>query len=52
MLEMEIKIIDFKFLDGNRPLKAFVDLQIGDWIVREWRIIKENGWIQPMDWLL
>ena len=40
---MNIEIIDFRLLTGEKPLRAFADVQIGDWIVREWRIIKENG---------
>jgi len=47
---MEIKILEIRPVPGNRPLKAFADLQIGNWIVREWRIIKENGkrpWVAP-----
>jgi hypothetical protein len=39
----KIQVIDLRFLSSNRPLKAFADIQVGDWIVREWRIIKVNG---------
>ena len=40
---MNINILEFRFMAGDKPLRAFVDLKIGDWIIREWRIIKENG---------
>jgi DNA-binding cell septation regulator SpoVG len=46
----EIKIIEFRLLNTDKPLRAFADIQIGDWIIREWRIIKENGkrpWVAP-----
>jgi DNA-binding cell septation regulator SpoVG len=47
---MEISVIELRRLDGDKPLKAFVDLQMGDMIIREWRVIKNNGqrfWIAP-----
>ena len=40
---MDIKIIDLRFLSCGKPLCAFVDIQIGGWVVREWRVIKESG---------
>lgn len=40
---MQIEILELRLLNGDRSLRAFVDLQIGDWIVREFRVIKENG---------
>ena len=39
----ELKILEIRMLNGGRSLKAFVDIQIGDWIIREFRIVKHNG---------
>ena len=39
----KIRVIDLRFLSSNRPLKAFADIQVGEWIIREWRVIKVNG---------
>lgn len=47
---LEIKVVGFRLMSDERPLRAFVDVQLGDWIIREWRVIKENGkrpWIAP-----
>lgn len=40
---MEIRVIEIRFLNGDRPLKAFIDIQIGDWIIHDFRIVKQNG---------
>ena len=40
---MEIKVIEIRFLDGDRPLKAFFDIQVGDWIIHDFRIVRQNG---------
>ena len=40
---MEIKILEIRVLNDGRPLKAFADVQVGDWIIYEWRIIKKDG---------
>ncbi len=47
---MTIKVIELRFVQGDKPLRAFVDIQIGDWVIREWRVIKDNGkrpWVAP-----
>lgn len=38
-----LKVIEIRPLNDGRPLKAFVDIQVGDWIIYEWRIIKKDG---------
>ena len=46
----EIKILELRLLPGDKPLRAFVDVQLGQWIIREWRVIKDNGkrvWVAP-----
>jgi hypothetical protein len=40
---MTVRVLDLRILPGDKPLKAFCDLEIGDWTIREFRIIKENG---------
>ena len=40
---MDIKVIEIRPLSDARPLKAFADVQVGDWIIYEWRIIKKEG---------
>jgi DNA-binding cell septation regulator SpoVG len=40
---MEIQVIGFRVLPGDKPLKAFCDVRVGDWIVRDFRILKQNG---------
>ena len=47
---MEIRVIEIRMLPDDKPLKAFVDLLIGDMVIREWRVVKNNGqrhWIAP-----
>jgi hypothetical protein len=39
----EIKVIEIRPLNDGRPLKAFADVQVGDWIIYEWRIVKQDG---------
>lgn len=38
-----IHVLELRLVHGNRSLKAFADVQVGDWIIREWRVVKENG---------
>jgi len=40
---MEIKIIQIRLLNDGRSLKAFVDVQIGDWIIHDFRVIKQDS---------
>ena len=45
-----IKVLAFRSVAGDKPLKAFVDVQIGEWEVNDFRIIKQNGqraWVSP-----
>ena len=39
---MEIEVIEIRALNDGRPLKAFADVQIGSWIVRDFRIVGQN----------
>ena len=52
---MEVKVIELRFIDGDGPLKGFAGVQIGDWIIYDWRIIKKDGqraWVSvpQMSW--
>jgi len=38
-----VKVIEIRLLSDGRPLKAFADVQVGDWIIHDWRIIKHDG---------
>ena len=40
---MDIKVIEIRPLSDRRPLKAFVDIEVGDWVIHDFRIIKQNG---------
>lgn len=40
---MEIKILEIRFLNDGRPLKAFIDVKVGDWVIHDFRVIKQNG---------
>ncbi len=40
---MIINVLEIRLLNDEKPLKAFADAQVGTWIVRDWRIIQQNG---------
>ena len=40
---MDIKVIEVRPLSDGRPLRAFADVQVGDWVIHDFRIIKQNG---------
>ena len=40
---MEIRVVDLRFVDSNGPLKAFVGVRVGDWVISDWRIIQKPG---------
>lgn len=47
---MEIKILELRLMNSDKALKAFCDIEINGWIIREWRVIKDNGkrpWVAP-----
>jgi DNA-binding cell septation regulator SpoVG len=46
----EIKVLELRFMNGDKALKAFADIQVNGWVIREFRLIKENGkrlWVAP-----
>jgi DNA-binding cell septation regulator SpoVG len=40
---MKVEILEIRLMPPERPLKAFADVRVGDWIIYEWRIIKQDG---------
>ena len=40
---MDINVIEIRPLNDGRPLKAFVDIQLGSVIIRDFRVMKEDG---------
>jgi len=40
---MKVKVLEVRLVNGDKPLKAFVDILIDDTIIREFRVIKHNG---------
>lgn len=39
---MEIRILDVRLLPGNKTTRAFVDIQLGDMVIKDFRIV-QNG---------
>ena len=45
-----IEVLKIHAVSGTSPLKAFVDLRIGSWLIYSWRVIRQNGqraYVQP-----
>ena len=40
---MDIKILEIRPQNGDKPLKAFADIRLGEISIRDFRVIKENG---------
>jgi hypothetical protein len=39
----EIKVLELRLVPGDKPLRGFADIRVGDWVIRDFRIIKKNG---------
>ena len=39
----EVRVIAIRPLSDGRPLKAFVDIQLGDVVIRDFWVVKEDG---------
>jgi len=39
----EIKIIEIKPLLNGGPLRAYVTISVGSWVIYDWRIIQRDG---------
>jgi hypothetical protein len=40
---MDVEILGIRPLNNDKPLKAFVDVRLYDLIIRDFRVIQENG---------
>jgi len=38
-----VKVLEIRILKDGRPLKAYVSVQVGDWIIHDWRIVQQQG---------
>ena len=39
----EVKVIQVRPLNDGRSLKGFADVQVGDWIIYDFRIVQRSG---------
>jgi len=39
----KVEVIEIRPLNDGRSLRAFVDVQVGDWVIHDFRVIKQNG---------
>jgi len=40
---MNIEVLGIRFTNGSRTTKAFVDIKIGDIVIRDFRVCQNNG---------
>jgi hypothetical protein len=40
---MNIRVIEIRPLNDGRPLKAFISIQVGDWVIHDFRIVQRSG---------
>ena len=40
---LEIEILDLRVIESGKSLKAFADVRLGNIVIRDFRIVKENG---------
>lgn len=40
---MNVRVVQMRLLNDGKPLKAFADVRVGEWLIRDWRIIQANG---------
>ena len=40
---MNIHVNQMRLLNDDKPLKAFCDVQVNGWLIRDWRIIQQEG---------
>lgn len=40
---MKIRVIEIRPLANGRPLRAFADFQVEDWIIHDFRVINQTG---------
>jgi hypothetical protein len=42
MTTEKIEVVEIKLVNGG-PLKCYASVQVGDWIINDWRIIQQPG---------
>ena len=40
---MNIRVVEIRLLNNDKPLKGFADIKMDHWIIRDFRIIKQTG---------
>ncbi|MBU1206447.1 MAG: SpoVG family protein [Proteobacteria bacterium] len=40
---MNPEVVELRVLAGNAPLKAFVSIRLGEWVIHDWRIVQKDG---------
>ena len=38
-----VKVIEIRLVNDGRPLRAFADVQIGEWVIYDFRIVQRSG---------
>lgn len=41
--QMEVKVLEIRLMPPERPLKAFVDIKIRGLVIKDFRVLKEDG---------
>ena len=41
-LQFTVKVLKIRLLNDSRSLRAFADVQLNDWIVRDFRVLKQG----------
>jgi len=39
---MKVEVLEIRMLAPGKPLRAFVDIKVGDWLICDFRIMKRN----------
>lgn len=42
-MNKEIEVTEIRLMSPGKPLKAFIDVRIGDFLIRDFRIVQEAG---------
>ena len=41
--DTHLEILDIRLMPTGKPLRAFVDIRLGDLVIRDFRVLKEDG---------
>lgn len=39
----DIHVVGILLQNNGRPVKAYVDVEVGDWTINNWKIVKQNN---------